>query len=151
MDVELVVLAENASEYDHLQILADEQKLTTSIADEINPQFVDPVTAVLIGGAVLAVAKVIHDWIGEYRGGTQIDRSVSPAVISRSKQIPWGTVVVIASDGKVSIQVEDAPKDALERWIEKLMELPGDAAKATIDALSSLLKKKNHETAAAEE
>ena len=132
----VVFVAESPEEYDELQALTDQdESLSMSIEEELEPQLIDGVTPVLIAGAVLAVTKVIMDWFDKRRGGTIIDRAVEPMLIQRSRGVPWGMVVIIASDGKVTVEVKDAPTDALERWVKEFLKLPSDAGAAVINAL----------------
>lgn len=139
MESEVVFVAESADDYSALRSLADEHNLSMSIDDELQPQLVDGVTPVLIAGAVVGAVKLVTDWIDKRRGGTIIDRTYTPTRISRSSGVPWGMVAVIASDGKVEVQVKDAPKDAMERWVGALFELPTNVTKAAIDGLKDLL------------
>lgn len=140
MATEIVFVAESAADYGALRTLADEYSASMSIDEELEPQLVDGVTPVLIAGGVFAAVKILSDWIDKRRGGTIIDRTVTPTRVHRSTGVPWGMVVVIASDGQVTVEVKDAPKDALERWVDALLKLPSDAAKAAIVALKDLLK-----------
>jgi hypothetical protein len=90
---------------------------------EPKAQAVDPLTAVLIAGAVLAVAKFVIDVIDHLKGGVVIDQTQGgPVLVKRDRSVPYGWAVVIATGGAVSIHVHDAPKDASERLLSQIVE-----------------------------
>ena len=100
-------------------------------ASQVPPpeEFLDPVTAVLIGGAVLGLGRAIYGWWDRRRGGLVIDlRPTAPDNLYRDRDVPWGHIVMFANDGKVSIETKDEPKDAVERLLEALIKAPFDSA-----------------------
>jgi hypothetical protein len=84
---------------------------------------IEPVTAILIGAAVLAAAKFIQNWWERARGGLVIDlRATATEQIYRTKKVPYGYVVTLpAAGGTVTIDVKDEPKDSIERLISALV------------------------------
>jgi hypothetical protein len=89
---------------------------------EAKAQVIDPITAVLIGGGVLMVAKFVFDVFDKLKGGVVVDLRQQPLAIKRNKQLPAGWVLVLAADGTVSIETHDAPKDTSERLLAGLIE-----------------------------
>jgi hypothetical protein len=93
------------------------------VAIEPRPEFIDGFSAVLIAGAALLVAKFIRDQVEQLKGGVLIDlRKDSSAPAKRTKEVPYGWVVVLTDDKPVEIEVRDAPKDAAERLLEKIVD-----------------------------
>lgn len=138
MAVTIKVLVDS-SELVHVKDAAD-QAGDVDLQIQPRTQALDPITAVLIGGAVLAVAKFVVDAIDRFKGGVTIDLSAGGApVVRRDPNVPYGWAVVIAKDGAVQIEVRDAPKDAAERLLSQIIEGVlknaqeiGDAAKASL-------------------
>jgi hypothetical protein len=100
------------------------------------PQF-EPVTALLIGGAVLAVGQFAMDWWERRRGGLVIDlRPGARDNLYRDRDVPRGFVVTFTSDGKVTIETKEMPKDATERLLGEIVSGVFDSAKAIAEAAS---------------
>jgi len=92
---------------------------------EVQPksQFLDPLSIILISGGVAAIAKFTADLIDRFHGGIVVDlRPSAKQLVRRDKSVPYGWALVIAADGKVEINVHDAPKDALERWVSDIIQ-----------------------------
>jgi hypothetical protein len=109
---------------------------------EPKAQALDPLSAVLIAGGVLAIAKFVIDIIDRLKGGVIIDQTQpGPVIVKRDGNVPYGWAVVIAKGGAVSIEVRDAPKDAAERLlsqiIEGVFENAAEVAKAAGEALGA--------------
>lgn len=104
-----------ASEHDD----ATYEVLTT---DEDEGLAIEPVTAVLIGAGILALAGFVRNWIISQQGGTVVDmRPDATDQIYRDKDVNYGWLLVITADGKVEVNVKDAPKDSSERLIEQVI------------------------------
>ena len=89
---------------------------------EPQPEIVEPVTAILIGGGVLLAAKFIVDLIEKLKGGVLIDlRPGALSLVRRDRAIPFGWATVIAVDGSVKIEIHDAPKDSTERLLGEII------------------------------
>ena len=78
---------------------------------------IDPISIAIIATAAIAVGRFVIRWIDSVRGGTVIDVSVSPPVVRRDKGLPYLFFVVIAKDGKVTVDAKDEPKDAITTMI----------------------------------
>lgn len=87
--------------------------------DPTKPQpAIVPVVAILIGAAVLVAALFVKEWIQTIPGGTVIDmRSDAPDNLYRDKALPFGVIVIWASDGKVTLETKELPKTGIERLI----------------------------------
>jgi len=119
--------------------LVQESARAAKVNLEVQPksQLVDPLSIILIAGGVVAVAKFTVDLFDRLHGGVVVDlRPTAKQLIRRDKSVPYGWAMVIASDGKVEINVHDAPKDAMERWVSDIIQGvlknakdAGDAAK----------------------
>jgi hypothetical protein len=100
-------------------------------------QFGDPVSIVLIAGGIMAVTKVTFDLIDKYRGGMIVDlRPSAEQLVRRDKSVTAGVALVITDDRKVRIEVKDAPKDALERWVSEIIRGVLKTAKDVTDSAS---------------
>ena len=98
-------------------------QLRVDLQEEPQAQFVEPVTAILIGGGALLLGKFIVDLMEKMKGGVLIDlRPTATPLVTRKKDIPYGWATVIAADGSVEIEVHDAPKDAAERLLSEIIE-----------------------------
>jgi len=140
MTTQIVLVTEAADEYRDAEARAREYDLDSRIDGDLQPMLVDGVSAVVLAGAVAGLVKVIGDFIDKRRGGTIIDRTADPIRVTRDRGVPWGHVVIMFEDGTIEVEVHDAPEDALERWLTKLLELPKDALKAAAEALTDPLQ-----------
>lgn len=96
---------------------------------------VEPVSAILIGGAVVAVGKFVVDWWERRKGGLVIDlRPGSQDDLHRDTEVPFGYVVTFIADGKVSVDTKDMPKDAMERLLGEIVSGAFASAKAVAEA-----------------
>lgn len=84
---------------------------------------IEPVSAMLIGAGIIAAGKFIVDWWDKVRGGLVIDqRREADDLIYRDKDVPYGWLLAFPADGgAVKVEVKDAPKDAVERWISEVI------------------------------
>jgi hypothetical protein len=103
------------------------------------PQLLDPLSWILIGGAGAFLLKFLVDLLDRLKGGVIIDLREKPLVIRRDRDLPFGWAAVITSDGRVKIDVHDAPKDAEERLLEKFIEGAFDSAKDVASEARKLL------------
>lgn len=94
------------------------------ISLEAKPEVLDPFTVVVVGGGALLIGKFVVDLWDRLRGGMIIDlRPGASELVQRDSSIPAGFVVIFAADGGgVKIEVHDAPKDASERLLEKIID-----------------------------
>lgn len=111
------------------------------------PQFVDPVTAVLVAAGVLAAAKFVMDWWERRKGGVVIDmRSDRSDNIYRDKDLPAGYVLIFPADGgDVKVEVKDFPKDATERLLSDVISGvlgTAEAVKEAVDKIREEMAKK---------
>jgi hypothetical protein len=107
---------------------------------ETQTEGLDPVTIVLLIGAASAIVKVVTDVIDRWRGGLVIDlRPDADKGISRDREVPYGYVVVRAEDGTATVDVKDAPKDALERWVSLIIEKAMGSVEAVADSAREAL------------
>jgi hypothetical protein len=97
----------------------------------------DPVTGSLVIVGLLAGGKLVIRLWREFNGGTVIDLTGSPTKISRSRALDYGYLVIIAKDGKVTIEAKDEPEDALERIVKAALQL---GVTATIDDLHTVVR-----------
>ena len=103
---------------------------------DIQPEFFEPFSWILIGGAVLAVGKFVYDWWqGPHKGGLVIDRRPEAKDdLYRDKDVPFGWVIIYLADGKVTIETKDAPKDAWERLLGEIVSGAAGTVKAIAEA-----------------
>jgi hypothetical protein len=128
--------------FDNEQDLANAQQVALQSRVDFQvqpkPQIVDPFTAVLIGGAALLIGKFVVDLMDKIKGGVLIDlRPDAKALLTRTKEIPYGWVTVIAPDSTVKIEVRDAPKDASERLLSQII---GGALKTAKEVVTAAVK-----------
>lgn len=132
-EIRVQITAEDLAELDELATSADKRAVQT---EEVpTPPGIEPITALILIGAAGAVAKVVMDFFEKRRGGTVIDlRAEAAKQIYRTSDLPWGFVLVMTADGKVTVDVKDAPKEALERWITTIIEQAFSTVKSVADA-----------------
>jgi hypothetical protein len=92
---------------------------------------------VLIGAAIAAGKFVIRLW-REYRGGTVIDLTKKPPDVRRDSDLDWGFFMIIAEDGKITVEGKGEPEDSLERMVTSVLKI---AAGATVDAVKAVIEK----------
>jgi hypothetical protein len=107
---------------------------------EPQPHVVEPMTAILVAGGALLVAKFVVDLIDRLRGGLVIDlRSGTRREIRRDRGVPYGWVTIITADGTVKVETHDAPRDAAERLLNQILSgaltTPTQIANAASEAL----------------
>ena len=102
------------------QQLAATSRVDVTVVSE--PQIVEPITALLVAGGVLTVAKFVVDLIDRLLGGVVIDlRADARSLVARDRAVPYGWAIVVATDGRVKLETHDAPKDAAERLISQII------------------------------
>lgn len=99
----------------------------------------EPLSAILVMGALGVMAKFLVRLAREINGGTVIDLRERPVSIDRDRDLPYGFFVIVAEDGTATVEAKDEPTDALERMTKGLLSLPLEAstelAKETIRRL----------------
>jgi hypothetical protein len=112
--------------------------------DGLQPEAVEPVSAILIAGGVIAATKFVLDWWERRKGGLVID--LRPDVterISRDGDLPYGYVVVFTADSAgrpaVTVEVKDAPKDVWERLLTALVEGVFSSAEDVVAEVSKIV------------
>lgn len=92
--------------------------------EDQNPQLSETTTLVTLNGAEIAMGRFVVDWWKRRdesaRGGLVFDLTDSPAGVYRFYEIPYGDVVIIASDGEMTLQIVEITRDAVERLIGKI-------------------------------
>src|SRR5690606_7556701 len=85
----------------------------------------------------------VLDWWERRRGGLIIDqRPEATDTVRRTSQVPYGWVIVFPADGAAAkVEVKDAPKDAVERWVSQVIagtyETAAELAKAAESAFGA--------------
>jgi hypothetical protein len=114
------------------------QKSEVDLQTQPKKELVDGLSAVLIAGGVLAIAKFVFDFIDRIRGGVVIQiESDGKVSIRRDKALPLGWAAVETARGTVSIEVHDMSKDSAERVLAGIVE----GALKTPDEIVDLAKK----------
>lgn len=138
-----VALADEDAPRDDNSLLLSQDDLDAALADVPGVDYeagyenlVDPVSAAIIVGAVLAGAQLVIRLWREWRGGTILDVSKKPVEVKRTRALDYGFFVIIASDGSVKIEAKDEPKTALERLVSDVLGLATGAKAADIKALA---------------
>jgi hypothetical protein len=111
-------------------------------ANEVTEKgFFEPVTTltfVLLGGAA-AVGAVVH-LLDAHKGGQVIDlRPGAPRAFYRTADLVYGLVVVIAEDGKVTVDVKE-PKGMFGMVVEAVQHIAVDLGKSGIEALAAAVE-----------
>ncbi|MDP9842140.1 hypothetical protein [Streptosporangium lutulentum] len=92
--------------------------------EEVPRRGIEPVVTVtlILVGAVTAVGAVVHV-LEQHKGGQVIDlRPGAPKAFYRTPEVVFGTVVIIAEDGKVTVEVKE-PEGMFGKVISILPEL----------------------------
>jgi hypothetical protein len=111
--------------------------------EEVRVRGIEPVTTVtllLLGGAS-AVATVAQ-LIDQAKGGQVIDlRANAPKTVYRSRDVVYGLVLIIASDGAVKVEVKE-PRGMFGQVLDSLKGLGADLGKAGVNAIAEAVKKR---------
>lgn len=103
------ILILDSSELPNAQALAAERGARTELVPNRGIEPVTTVTLLLIGPA-LAVGAV-RQALEQRRGGQVIDlRPGAPKTFYRTADLTYGLIVVVTSDGKVTVQTSDTGK-----------------------------------------
>jgi hypothetical protein len=111
-------------------------------ASELGDLGIEPITTVtfVLFGAVAAVATVAH-LVEVHKGGQVIDlRAGVPEAIYRSKGVVYGLVIIIADDGKITVEVKE-PKQMFGTVIEALQKIAIELGKAGINSIADSVRK----------
>ncbi len=111
-------------------------------AEEAEVHGIEPVITVtlLLFGAAAAVGAV-QQLVESHKGGQMIDlRPNAPKIAYRDKGVVYGTVIMIATDGKVTVEVHE-PKGMFGQVMEALTKVAVDTATASIEAIGEAAKK----------
>lgn len=99
---------------------------------------VSTITLVLLGGS-LAVGTVVY-LLDRAKGGQVIDlRDGVQRKFYRTDDVAYGLVVIIADDGKVTVEVKE-PRGLFGEVIDALTKVTADVGKAGIDAVATAAK-----------
>lgn len=125
------------------QEVPEAQAEMVSAEGEGPTELMEPITAVLVGAAVLLVARFIQNWWERVQGGLVIDlRENATDTVYRTEKVPWGYVVTLpAAGGTVTIDVKDEPKDSVERLVGQLVSGVLGTVEAVNAAANELLPK----------
>lgn len=102
---------------------------------------IEPVLTITLAifGTAAAVGAVAH-LIEVHKGGQIIDlRPGAPKVAYRDKGVVYGTVIILATDGKVTVEVHE-PKGLFGQVMDALTKVTVDVATAGIDAIGDAAK-----------
>jgi hypothetical protein len=107
--------------------------------DALSP-LVEPVSCILIAGGVIAAVSYIRDWLDKRKGGLVVDqRPGAEYPIARTRNLPWGYVLVYPPDGgEVKIDTKDAPKDEWERLLTSIISIAEPGAATAGKAVKAL-------------
>ncbi|WP_347754313.1 hypothetical protein [Agrococcus sp. ProA11] len=105
-----------------------------------NEMFV--VEALLIGGGVLAVAKLLYRWWKEAQPGIVIDqRPGATKNVYRDAAVPGNAIVTFGADGgAATVTVQDEAVDATERIIGKVLDVLAKPVEAIGTTLAEALQ-----------
>lgn len=130
-------------ERDDFEDLRVGEGLTVDASGDAAKLALDPVTAALVVGSVVALSRLVASLWERWQGGTVVELSANGSKVYRDRsKVPVGFFLVISADGKtVTVEAKDEPKEALERMAEALIKLPVtatvDVIKAAISAAST--------------
>ncbi|MCU1496381.1 MAG: hypothetical protein JWM47_334 [Acidimicrobiales bacterium] len=118
--------------------IAAEHEVEVHEVEVLGIEPITTITLIFLGGS-LAVGTVVY-LLEKRKGGQIIDlRPGSPKVFYRSKDVVYGLVVILATDGKVTIEVKE-PKGMFGEVIAALQGILTDIAKAGIEEISKAAK-----------
>ena len=128
----------DAEEKDAALRIARENGVEVQVFEERGFEPVTTVTLALLGGAaaVSTVAYLIDQW----KGGQVIDLrpgALKPAY--RTRDVTYGLVLIIASDGQVTVEVKE-PKGMFGQVVEALSGITVEVGKAGIGAVAEAAK-----------
>lgn len=97
--------------------------------------FLDPVTlSFVLLGSVAAIGTVTY-LVDRRKGGQVFDlRPGAPRPQYRSKDIEYGLVLIIATDGKATVEVHE-PRGMLGQVIDAIKDIVGQLGKAGIEQI----------------
>jgi hypothetical protein len=96
----------SSSELDHARRIASDNGVDL---EQLEVRALEPVTTVtlIVMGSSLAVATVVY-LLDKHKDGQVIDlRPGAPKAFYRSKDVVYGLVLIIATDGKVTVEVKE--------------------------------------------
>lgn len=123
------------------QLLAEARAEGVEVTVVEESGFLDPVTAtVLLFGGAAAVGTVMYA-LEVRKGGQVFDlRPNAPRQAYRSKDVAYGLVLLIAPDGKVTVEVKE-PKGAFGIVVDALRGAVVDLAKPAADGVKAAAEK----------
>jgi hypothetical protein len=128
----------DAEDKDEVLRIAQENGVEVQVFEERGFEPVTTVTLALLGGAA-AVSAVAY-LIDQRKGGQIIDlRPTAPKTAYRSRNVTYGLVIIIASDGQVTVEVKE-PKGMFGQVVEALRGITVDVGKAGVGAVAEAAK-----------
>jgi len=101
---------------------------------------VEVVVVLAVVGAATAVAGAIADYLERRKGGQVIDmRKDANTVAYRDKGVVYGVIVIIADDGKVTVDVKE-PKGYYLQLISEILTSLTSIATKTIETVAAAAK-----------
>lgn len=129
-----VFLVVDAEDLDAAESAAAANGVEVEQAPTMGFEPVTTVTLVLLGTS-LAIAAVL-DAVERHKGGQVID--LRPSAIrpfSRSKDVAYGLVLIVATDGTIQVEVKE-PKGLFLGVVEQIKGILGDVTVASVSEVS---------------
>lgn len=133
------VLMVPAEDIEHLRESSKRHGVDLSESKPLGIEPVGTIAVVLVGGvlAVNAVSRLLE----ERKGGQVIDmRPSATRTVFRSRDVQYGLIVVLASDGTVTVRATD-PQNGLSSVIESLRGLATGEGGANIDTVEQAVRR----------
>jgi hypothetical protein len=116
-------------------------------ANELTVHGIEPITTatLIIFGSALAVAAVSR-LIDQHKGGQVIDlRPQAPRLLYRTKDVLYGLVVIVATDGRVTVEVKEPRTmfgEVLDALKDVIVNLSGSGASDIATAVAAKVGEK---------
>lgn len=128
----------DSDDLEYLKEVAEENGVTIEVSEEEGFTIVGEI-AVLLIGASLAVATVAY-LLDARRGGQVVDlRPAADPIARRDKGVQHGLVLLIAVDGKVTVEVHE-PREMFGIVIDALKDVMKDLVGASAAATAAKAK-----------
>ena len=133
---ELVVI--EPDDLDEVRRIAEENGVK---ALEVEAFGIEPVTTItlLLVGSSLALGAVLYV-LDKRKGGQVMDlRKGAPKMLYRSKDLVYGLIAIVATDGKVTVDVKE-PKGMFGEVVDALTGMIADLGKGGIEEIGKAVK-----------
>jgi hypothetical protein len=119
------------------EVVAEDPDVELEVVREVPG--IAPLFIIAVIGAAAAVAGAIADYTERRKGGQIIDLREGQQLTRRDKSVVYGLIVIVAADGKVTVEVKE-PKGFFGQVLKDVLDALQGIATKSIEAAAAAVK-----------